>query len=118
MKCDFFVKVYAPEGLLNISSHLDECRLKLSASESGYNGKVILKNAHSEELEWNMDSSDDEYLVATGSIYGDIERAKLLLGDFGIALTAGGYPHEICLDDENGNLKEKSSFMWVGQHDS
>lgn len=118
MKCDFFIKIYAPEGLANISSHLDECRLKLNAWVSGYNGKTILRSSHNKELEWNMDSSDDDYLIATGSIYGNIERARLLLGDLEIALTGGDYPHEVCLDDEKGMLKDKSSFMWAGQHDS
>ncbi len=118
MKCNFFITIFAPKGLSKISTHLDCCKLRLDDWKSGYNGKVILRCVQNDELDWNMDSSDNDYLVANGSIFGNVERAKLLLEDLEIAFIKAGYPYQIHLDDEVGNLKYKSSYHWVGHHDS
>jgi hypothetical protein len=115
MECHFSVEIKAPEGLDKIRPHLEKCRLNLITYQSGYNGKTILRSIHDDdEVEWSMDSSDDEILFGSGCVYGNLERAELLLGDLGIALTAAGYPHEIAIDNEQGELARRSSFLWGG----
>ena len=104
--------------MADLASHLNACRLKLATYKSGYNGKIILRSIHDDEVEWAMDSSDDPKLFVSGYIYDDVERADLLLGDLSIALVAAGYPHEITIDDEKNETTRKSSFMWSEHENS
>ena len=116
MSFNFTIKIYSPDGLENIAPYLDECRLKLNAIK--IDNKVLLESKHGNELQWNMEPSKTNYIIATGTIHGDNDRAMLLLGDFEIALVSAGYPHDVCLKNKHGEFTNGSSYMWAGQHDS
>ena len=102
----------APEGLGKIEPYLQGRHLKLATYKSGFNDKIILRSLHGDDVEWSMDSSESDIIVAFGYIAGEIECAKFLLGDLSDALKAANYPHEILLDNEHNILEQKLSFRW------
>jgi len=111
--CHFFISIYAPLGLSGIDKHMHLCKLPLKPYLSGYNDKIVLRHSGSEDwFEWNMDSADGDVLVAHGDISLLVNDAWQLLETLGIALTASGLPHKLGLDDESGNMKYESSYLW------
>ena len=117
MKCHFFIQIMAPEGLGKIEPYLQGCHLKLATYKSGFNDKIILRSLHGDDVEWSMDSSESDIIVAFGYIAGEIECAKFLLGDLSDALKAANYPHETVVDNERGELTQTLSYMWDHQTD-
>ena len=112
-ECDFFIEINAPDGLAGIGEHLEKCRLPLTAYLSGYNNKVILRVKNDDSrLEWFMDSSDNEIMVANGTFFIPVDEAWQLLEDISLALTSSGFPHEISIDDEGGNKKYSCAYLW------
>ena len=111
-ECVFFIEIKAPEGLSGIEEHLKKCRLSLTPYLSG-NNKVILREKFDESrFEWNMDSSENEIMVASGNFFIPVDESWRLLEDLAIILKSSGFPHEISIDDETGNKKHSCSFLW------
>jgi hypothetical protein len=110
--CFFFMRIKAPNGLSGTEDHLNRCELKLEPWKSGYNGKVILRNQSEERVEWEMDSSDTDTMVAHGCIFLTVNKASQLLQSLSKALAAAHFPHEIRIDDEDGNNRFSCSYMW------
>ncbi|WP_196137548.1 hypothetical protein [Aliikangiella sp. G2MR2-5] len=107
------MEIEAPKGLAGIEEHLGRCRLDVMPYLSGYNKKVILKAGQDcNYLEWAMDSSDTDIMIAHGYFEIPVEDAWMLLSDLSIALVAAGFPHYIGIDDEDGNKKYATSFLW------
>lgn len=112
-ECTYFVEIKAPKGLAGIELHLNKCNLPLVPYLSGYNNKVILRSDRDEYwFEWHMDSSDSEIMVASGDLLMPVDEAWRLLNTLSISLTCSGFPHKIYLDDELGDIKHASSFLW------
>jgi hypothetical protein len=112
-ECRFFIRIKAPNGLSGIQDHLSQCELNLEAWESGYSGKVILRSRWDEErFEWDMDSSDTDIMVAHGRMFLTADRAWQLLQSLSNVLSAAHFPHEIAMDDEQGNKTYSCSHMW------
>ncbi len=113
VECHFAIDIYAPRGLVGIEATLrDGGALPLYSWESGYNGKVILRASQDDRLEWNMDSSDDDNLFASGDIFEAVEVAEGKLRWLSSCLAAAGYSHSILLDDPEGNLHAKIEHAW------
>jgi hypothetical protein len=112
VECSFSVDFYAPEGLRGIEPHLVHCALGLTAYQSGYNGKVILRTPLDSDLEWEMDSSDYPTMFASGSIPGDARAAEEKLRTLSLSLRLAGFPHRILLDDPSGNLAASIAHAW------
>jgi len=58
-----------------------------------------------------MDSSDD-VMVASGRFFIPVEEAWGLLRELSLILTSAGFPHEIGIDDEEGNRRYSCAFLW------
>ncbi len=114
-ECDFFIEINAPDGLAGIEEYIGKCRLPLIPYLSGYNNKVILRiDGEDSRVEWDMDSSDNEIMVASGTFFIPVDEAWQLLEDISLALTSSGFPHEIGIDDEDGNKKYSCAYLWKG----
>ena len=113
-ECNFFIEIKAPNGLPEIERNLNICILPLETWKSGYNGKVILRTKFGEDkdIEWAMDSSDTDILVASGSIFKPVNEAWNELETLSASLTKSGYPHSIGIDDEAGNKKYSINHLW------
>ncbi len=113
-ECNFYIEIKAPEGLSGIENKLHICTLPLEAWKSGYNSKVILRSKFNEgaTIEWDMDSSDTEMMVASGCIYKSVEESRNELETLSVALKQAGFPHSIGLDDETGNKKYDINHLW------
>jgi hypothetical protein len=98
MDCGFVVDIHAPEGLAGIQSKLAECAFPVRAHRSGYNGKIILR-CDMDGVEWDMDSSDDAGLFASGAIDGTFAHAEALLRSLSGCLVKAGFPHRILIED-------------------
>ena len=101
MESRFFIHVYAPNGLRGIEAALPGCGLPLYAWKSGYNGKVILRASSDDAFDWNMDSSDDDYMDASGSFFVPVEEAERMLKSLSKSLADAGFPHQITLGRPN-----------------
>jgi hypothetical protein len=112
MECTFCIDIYAPTGLRGIEPHLVHCELGLTAYQSGYNGKVILRRPLDSDFEWEMDSSDHATMFASGSIPGDAPAAEAKLRTLSTSLRLAGYPHRIALDDPSGHLAASIEYAW------
>jgi len=101
----FCVEIYAPDGLSGIEAPLDSCAMPLYAYVSGYNGKVILRQRlHDSCMCWEMDSSDEDIMFASGSTFGTASDAEVKLRSLSECLTRAGFPHQILMDDCEGLL--------------
>ena len=112
MECNFCVQIHAPEGLRGIEPYLADCRLALTAYQSGYNGKVILRAPADADFEWAMDSSDHPGMFASGFITGEPLVAEARLRTLSAALRMARFPHRILLDDPQGNLYASIEHAW------
>lgn len=113
MECHFSVEIRAPQGLRGIEPHLSHCDLALSPWQSGYNGKIILRSPVDADFEWEMDSSDDEIMFASGSLTGEARAAEARLRTLSTALRMAGFRHRILLDDPLGNLHATIDHAWL-----
>jgi hypothetical protein len=112
-ECRFSLQIQAPNGLTGIRKHLADCSINLETWTSGYNGKVILRSQFEEErLEWNMDSSDTDVLMASGVVFLPVDEAWALLKSLSDVLTRAGFPHELLLDDEEEKLAHSLNYRW------
>lgn len=118
MECRFSVDIYAPEGLRGIGPHLVHCELGLTPWRSGYNGKVILRAPLDSDFEWEMDSSDDAKMFASGFIPGDARAAEVKLRTLSTSLRLAGFPHRILLDEPSGNLSASIEHAWPPASDA
>ena len=110
--CHFYISIYAPQGLNGIDKQMNYCNLPLTSYVSGYNGKTILKvNNDKAWLDWSMDSSDTDILVATGNISLPVDDSWELLESVCMVLTKSSFPHKAIIDDEKGK-KYACSFLW------
>jgi hypothetical protein len=113
VECHFAIDIYAPRGLAGIEATLrGGGALPLYSQKSGYNGKVILRASQDDRLEWNMDSSDDNFLFASGDVFDSAEVAEGKLRWLSSCLAAAGFSHSILLDDPDGNLRAKIEHAW------
>lgn len=107
----FSIEIDAPNGLTGIEEHLSDCKMNLEPWESGFNGKVILKNPIDSGYEWAMDFYKTR-LVASGKFYDSISSAKDDLESLSNVLTKGNFAHQILLDDETGYLCKNYHYNW------
>lgn len=112
MKCHFFVEIYAPEGLRGIDRTIGSCAIPLDPWRSGCNGKVILRVPRNSEVAWAMDPSDDDIMVASGSIAGTAVDAETKLRSLSECLTQAGFPHAIDVDGPEGHLHTSMEHAW------
>jgi hypothetical protein len=110
--CQFCLEIYAPQGLRGIEPHLGQCALALSPWQSGYNGKVILRALREADFVWEMDSSDDAVLFASGSIAGEPRAGEARLRTLSTSLRMAGFRHRILLDDPAGNPYASIEHEW------
>ena len=109
----FYIEINAPDGLRGIEQHWDECDLPLEPYLSGYNRKVILREAGAkDDFHWHMDSSDTEIMVASGVFRMDVTRAWAKLESLSRVLRKAGFPFRIGLDDEDGTPAHESMHQW------
>ncbi|MFK8012693.1 MAG: hypothetical protein AB8B80_11665 [Marinicellaceae bacterium] len=112
-ECDFFIEIDAPDGLAGIEEYIGKCRLPLTPYLSRYNNKVILKcDGENSRVEWNMDSSDNEIMIASGTFFIPVDEAWQLLSGLSLTLTSSGFPHKIGIDDEEGSKTYSCSYLW------
>ena len=104
MNCHFDIEIHAPRGLAGIETTIGDCELPLYAWKSGYNGKIILRASQDDDLEWGMDSSDEDSMFASGYILASVELAESRLRSLSRCLVAAGFRHSILLDGPDGNL--------------
>ena len=115
---DYCVTMLAPDGLAGISAHLHLCRIPLVEWRSGFNGKHILREGADlgDDIEFDMDSSTTDTMFASGSICGAaMADAEELLASLSTCLQAASVPHEILLDDTDGNLARRWAWRWPEQ---
>jgi hypothetical protein len=112
----FFGTVLAPNGFGPVGPHLGSVLIPLELWVSGYNGKTILRlaNRSSENIEWDMDSSDTDTFTVTGSIVGSVEEQCAALHSLSSALRSAGLAHEVLADvtDTGGSRTVRWQFDW------
>ena len=115
MECYFCVDIHAPAGLRGIEGPIRRCELPLYAWTSGYNGKVVLRASSDDGFEWNMDSSDDDVMFASGVLGLNAEDAEKKLRSLSECLARAGFPHCILLDDPDCDLHARIEFRWTSE---
>lgn len=97
--CDFYIEIYAPQGLNGIEPYLSDCQLPLEPYVSGFNGQVILRYTGNDDTDFAMDPSAQEVMNASGSLATSWAEAWRLLESLSSALCLAGFPHRIGADD-------------------
>jgi len=110
--CKFAIDIYAPNGLSMIGPVLKHCRLPLYTWESGYNGKTILRDRGGDDFEWEMDSSNECCLFASGGMLERPKATQAKLQSLSDCLAMAGYPHQILIDDPEGDMFATIRFEW------
>jgi hypothetical protein len=100
-----------------VEPYLADCAFALEAWRSGYNGKVILRAARHADFDWDMESSDTDFMFASGAIGGDLPQAEARLRMLSAALGKANFPHQLKLDSTPGVLRASIAYAWPpGQH--
>jgi hypothetical protein len=107
----FFITIHAPLGLAGIEPHLAACSMNFRPHRSGFNGQVILYMASGEErFEFQMNPSTTDEMTASGQMYLSEPESWELLASFSECLRRANFPHEIGMDDANGNLYRETCY--------
>ena len=109
----FSIEILAPDGLAGIEESISNCKLGLEPWKSGYNGKVILRSVKDSDFEWSMDSSDGQYLFASGEFYDGLAEAVESLESLSNVLRVSKFPHIIIIDDETNYAAKEIKHDWV-----
>ncbi len=107
----FSIEINAPQGLVGIEAYLPHCLMALTAYQSQFDGKVILKASRDANFDFSMQSHHDE-LFASGEFYQDLANAVAQLQSLHQILTKLHLPHQILLDDEYSMLIKSFNFIY------
>lgn len=99
----FAIEINAPQGLVGIEKYLPHCLMALTAYQSQFDGKVILKASLDANFDFSMESHHD-VLFASGEFYQDLADAVAQLQSLHQILVNLKLPHQILLDDEQSLL--------------
>ena len=106
----FSIEINAPQGLVGIEAYLPHCLMALTAYQSQFDGKVILKASRDANFDFSMQSHHDE-LFASGEFYQDLTDAIAQLQSLHQILVNLKLPHQILLDDELGFLYKRFYYL-------
>lgn len=106
----FSIEINAPQGLVGIEKYLPHCLMTLTAYQSQFNGKVILKACVDANFDFSMESKND-LLFASGEFYQDLTDAIAQLQSLHQILVNLKLPHQILLDDELGFLYKRFYYL-------
>lgn len=106
----FSTEINAPQGLVGIEKYLPHCLMALTAYQSQFNGKVILKASVDANFDFSMESHHD-VLFASGEFYQDLTDAVAQLQSLHQILVNLKLPHQILLDDELGFLYQRFYYL-------
>lgn len=108
----FTLEILAPNGLNGIENAVNEADIGLHIWRSGANQKNILRSHLDCDFEFDMDTSDNDVLFASGDFECNVEEAKHILLKLSNILKAANYPHRVGMDNEAG-FKLLTIDSWV-----
>ena len=101
-----------PQGLCGIERSIRTCEISLDPWTSGYNGKIILRTPFDSEMEWDMESSDDDIMFASESMAVTASDAEAKLRSLSECLRQAGFRHRILIDGPDGQLHIAIEHEW------
>lgn len=115
----YYGELISAQGLEPVMEALDGSKWSLVVRRSGFDGTEYLRMPLGQrtEVDFEMDSGQNEAFLFSGSVAASVDRAVELLGSLSSSLSRSGFVHRVELYDSGKKLVAYFHHDWPQKFD-